>query len=187
MAHFDKTRCPFPPLPRSVSHWTAQPLKKYKEQEQAALFCYCVNQLGRVGEPFEVAMAPRRDADYDCVIRQKGSEGLYEFKPVQLKEWVNQEVNPTATLQGLLDKLRAKYRVSKRLLVAVYINRDVVIDLGQVKIQPLTVEQVWLYGVSRANQIAVNAFRSDGARFDGAVAYPQLRIDLLRPGGRRES
>ncbi len=168
--------------PKRIRHWNAQPLKKYKEQEQAALFCYCVNELGRVGEPFEVAMAPRRDADYDCVIRQKGTEGHFEFRPVQLKEWVPQEVNPTATLQGLLEELRTRYPVSKRLLVAVFINRDVVFDLSQVRIQPLTVEQVWLYRLKQENQIAVNAFRSDGERIDRALPYPQLRIDLLRPG-----
>ena len=68
---------------------------------------------------FDFAITQRQD--YDTVVRW-GNATNRMFTPVQLKEWVPNEVNPDASLANLIDKLE-KYVDSPDLNVCFYLKR----------------------------------------------------------------
>ena len=78
-------------------------LKWARERRDAALFCYGMAQ--RIGQP--VFLAPSEAQDYDFVATWV-YDGTRHFSPVQLKEVVPRELNPSASVQHTIDAL-AKY------------------------------------------------------------------------------
>lgn len=115
-------------------------LKPHLERRQAALFAY---GLGcRLQTRVYFAAASAENLDYDFVLSFRlGDEAHYW--PVQAKELVPDDINPTASLDGLLAKL-AKYGPAPHLCVAVYMNRRV--RPTSIPISTLRVGSLWLVG-----------------------------------------
>jgi hypothetical protein len=68
-----------------------------------------------------------------------------------LKEWVPDVLNPSATLQGELDKL-SKYADSCDLVVAFHLNRNATVDPSELIFSNLVIGALWLYGATDAAQ-----------------------------------
>src|SRR5437870_13468265 len=72
-------------------------LRKQRESRDAAIFTYLVGRALSV----EMFFAREEAADYDFVVRWRAN-GQLHFCPVQLKELIPADLNPVATLDGLL-------------------------------------------------------------------------------------
>lgn len=115
-------------------------LKPHLERRQAALFAY---GLGcRLGTRVLFAAAPAENLDYDFVLVFRLGDEIHHW-PLQVKELVPTDINPTATLTALLAKL-SKYGIAPRLCVCVYVNRRV--PAASLSISPLTIGSLWLFG-----------------------------------------
>ena len=56
-----------------------------------------------------------------------------------------EELNPQASFESELSKL-AKYTSSSELCVAYYLNRQFHLDLKELRIPPLNIAELWLFG-----------------------------------------
>lgn len=131
-----------------IAQWRVGPLAKYLEREQAAWFCWL---LSRRAPDFLWQFSHEPASNYDCILRcdiPGGERPL--FKPVQLKELVSSSLNPSTTLQDEIGKLQ-KYGASPNLVVAIHINRRVTINFQTLKIPPLGIGQLWIFGNASAN------------------------------------
>jgi hypothetical protein len=115
-------------------------LRKAHESRQAALFAF---GLG-VALDAPVQYAQSEEQDYDAVVRYRLDSGV-SYLPVQLKEWVPDFLNPSATLQTELDKL-AKYVDSADLAVAFYLNRDATVKTLDLKLPRGSIGGLWFFG-----------------------------------------
>jgi hypothetical protein len=77
--------------------------------------------------------------------------GSKVFTPVQIKELAPPDVNPTASIEDELEKLK-KYVSSSDLVVAMHINRPISLDFATLKIPRLTIGQLWFFGALHPNQ-----------------------------------
>lgn len=115
-------------------------MKPHLERRQAALFAYGLGRRLQTRVAFAAASA--ENLDYDFVIAFRlGDEGHYW--PLQVKELVPDDINPNASLDGLLAGL-AKYSHAPRLCVAVYVNRRV--GPSPITISSLKVGSLWMVG-----------------------------------------
>ena len=90
------------------------------------------------------------DVDYDCVIRWLHND-VANYAPVQLKEFVPDDLNPTASIDDELSKL-SKYATSPDLVVALFFNRALRINLSGIKIPALPIGELWLFGNKSPDQ-----------------------------------
>ena len=130
----------------TASLWT-HGLRPFGEGRQAALFCYGMSQA--MSRRVDFAMVEVQD--YDAVARFTDNHGALVFTPIQLKEWVPDFLNPSATLQNELDKLD-KYIDSEDLVVAVHMNRTTTIHLPELIIPRGRIGELWLYGAADSTQ-----------------------------------
>lgn len=115
-------------------------LKKYRERRDAAVFTYGMG-LGKV-----VAMeyATEESSDYDFVA--KWSEGdTQHFCPVQLKELVPEDLNPTTSLSELMAGL-TNYSAKTATVLAVKLNRRSSLELPT-KVD-VAFSQLWFFWAS---------------------------------------
>lgn len=133
---------PLDELHYKVSSLRTHALRKAGESRQAALFAYGLGQVLRAPVAFAVSEAK----DYDAVVKYPAN-GAITYLPVQLKEWVPEFLNPSATLQGELDKL-SKYTDSKDLAVAIHLNREATIHLSDLTLPQGSIGGLWLYGAT---------------------------------------
>jgi len=118
-------------------------LKPFREARDAALFAHGMSAyLGA-----RVLFSPTERDDYDFVTCVE-YEGTSYFTPVQLKELVPADLNPGASLEGLLAKLRAKPVYSNTAL-AIRLNRDMKgFGFSADDFVGLPFREVWLYWAS---------------------------------------
>lgn len=64
---------------------------------------------------------------------------------MQLKEAVPHDVNPSASVQGIVDAL-AKYSDSSELTVAIHLNQRSYFDPGELSIPDLRIAALWIFG-----------------------------------------
>ena len=100
----------------------------------------------------EIWVAHQEDGDYDAVAAYRDVEGIH-YTPIQLKELVPEHLNPAATLQSELTKLR-KYRDSRDLAVAFMVNRLTRIVPAELDVTGIEVGEVWLYGAIDEDQVS---------------------------------
>ena len=115
-------------------------LRKAHESRQAALFALGLGIA--LDTPVQYAHSENRD--YDAIVRYQLVSGV-NYLPVQLKEWVPDFLNPSATLQNELDKL-TKYVDSSDLAVAFYLNRDATINIQDLRLPYDSVGGLWFFG-----------------------------------------
>ena len=115
--------------------------KTHREIWQAALFSHGMSvALSLPSLEFAIA----EENDYDCVVRWIDAETEH-YAPVQLKEVVPADLNPTATIESEIAKL-TKYASSPELVVALFFNRAGRFDLARIKVPSLTIGQLWMFG-----------------------------------------
>lgn len=125
--------------------------KKYLELKQAALFAYFISH-SVIKVPIAYAMCEAED--YDCVVWWKvdgTASGKSRYAPVQLKEIVPPEINPSASIESELTKLK-KYATSDHTIVAVHINQTGYVEYSSIQKPQTSVAEVWLYASMTANQ-----------------------------------
>lgn len=145
-------------------------LRPYGEGRQAALFCYGMSQA--MSRRVDFAMVEVQD--YDAVARYTDDQGELVFTPIQLKEWVPDFLNPSASLQNELDKLD-KYVDSEDLAVAIFMNRTTTIHLSELILPRGRIGELWLYGCADSNQsrwMFIGDLLSDKPRYF-EFSYPE--------------
>jgi hypothetical protein len=118
-------------------------LKPYREGRDAALFCYGMGLA--IGH--ELRYAPIEKRDYDFVATWDQDDGRH-FCQVQLKELVPAELNPSITLNALLESIAAKRLQPSQTVLAIRLNRRGQIDLKSVQLPRLPFAQLWYFWAS---------------------------------------
>jgi hypothetical protein len=114
-------------------------LKKYREWRDGALFTYGMG----VAQGKEMLYATEESSDYDFVVAWAG-ESEHLFCPVQLKELVPADLNPRATLEGLLNGLPI-YSAGSDTVLAVKLNRRGKMDRTKIRLPPIPFKQLWFF------------------------------------------
>lgn len=127
------------PIAEKVLRLRTQGLREFHERRQAAIFCYGMSCLH--GGPIQYA--PVESADFDCIARWRDGD-ILNYAPIQTKELVPADLNPTATLDEELKKL-TKYVDSSDLVVAFYLNRNGRIEFPTIRVPRLNVAELWMF------------------------------------------
>ena len=135
---------PMQMLPSVVSNLRRRDVRHIGEARRCALFCYGVGKALGV----KVLFADHESEDYDYVGLYRTGK-IFNFVPIQMKEFVPTSVNPTTQLQAELDKL-SKYKDSSNLIVAVHVNRTGLLNLSHLHISHLKIKELWFFG-AKAN------------------------------------
>lgn len=171
------------------ARFTSKERKKIRETLQAGYLAFMVKHMS--GSNAEVTVAVEELEDFDCTLKSvNGDETVY--RPVQLKELPSKESNPSdLSLQELLDDLK-KYVSSPELIVSIWINRNVRIDLSQVVITGLTFQQLWLVGDRPDGAVTMHggiiADWNVGRIREGVIIHGKHRIRTIsfKAGGREK-
>lgn len=134
-------------LPYEVSSLRTRELRPFQERRLGALFFFLMGQV----EQTKVTFAHTEKADYDFVGHYERDD-YHHFVPVQMKELVPDFLNPTASLQGLIDGLKKKYVDSADLTVAISINRVTKFAPGELNLDGLNLMGLWLFGSTAPDQ-----------------------------------
>jgi hypothetical protein len=137
-------------LPEEVKELRTNSLKPHRELRQAALFCYGMGQ--RLGQT--VYLAPSEQQDYDFVatwVSKVTRHWTRHYSPVQLKEVVPHDRNPSASIQGIVNEL-SKYADSAELTVAIHVNQNSHFDPRALRVPPLKIAALWAFGALSADQ-----------------------------------
>ena len=116
-------------------------LKKHKEGREAALLCHGIGTcvLGKT-----VFFSPSEASDHDFVSRWQ-TDKIDHYAPVQLKEWVPAQINPSITLNNVLSGLK-KYTDSRDMIVGIYSNRMGRFQFSDIECPPLGLAGIWIFG-----------------------------------------
>jgi hypothetical protein len=117
-------------------------LKEYREKRDAAIFTYGMG----VVQGAKIVYAPVERSDFDFVTMWH--EGTVQhFCAVQLKELVPEHLNPTASLQSLIDSTM-RYSPSTDTIPAVKLNREGRAGLNELNLTGVPFKQVWFFWAS---------------------------------------
>ena len=130
-------------LPTKVKNLRTNPLKWSRQLREGALFCYGMSQ--RIGQTVFLSPSEDEDRDYDIVASWTVDE-THHLAPVQLKTLVPHDLNPSASVQQVVDALGKKYTDSADLTVAIYLNRQIHFDPSRVVIPSLKLAGLWVFG-----------------------------------------
>lgn len=121
--------------PRLLNKWA-------NEARQAGIFSYGMELL--VGKTIGFAMNDVENSEVDFVaIFSEGDTA--NFVPIQLKEWVPENVNPNQSLEHIYSKLRS-YSNQTDLTIAIYVCRDVNLKFEEIKLLGTQFAGVWIFG-----------------------------------------
>ena len=134
-------------LPPKIANLRTNDLKEARERRDAALFTLGMGR--RLGT--KMVFAPVEDSDYDFVVAWVADETL-KYCPVQLKELVPDELNPSATLAALFGKIKLSYPTSSETVVAIHVNKVGTLDVRTLEVPSLPVGEVFLFGAISPDQ-----------------------------------
>lgn len=132
--------------PKKIKNLRTNELKQWREARDAALFCYGMSQ--RLGYPIYFAKGESQDYDF---VASWVIDDVRHYTPVQLKEVVPTDLNPTASLQAVIEDLLI-YGDSKDLTVAVRHNQRTYFEPSALKIPQLKIASLWIFAATEANQ-----------------------------------
>ena len=112
----------------------------YGARRQAALFCYGMSCL--IGSP--VAYAPVRTGEFDCIARWMIGHKPH-FMPVKLKEFLPGDEDPIGLL-GTEFAVTPEDDPDPQLCVAIYLNRQLRLDLAALDRSKLAIAELWAFG-----------------------------------------
>ena len=165
---------PLHELRREAATLRTRELRPYGEGRQAALFCYGMSRV--IGSPVEFAQC--EEQDFDVIARYRVDDEI-RYVPIQLKEWVPQEVNAEATLSVELAKLD-KYADSQNLVVAFHLNRNATIQFSELRLPKTKIGALWFFGAREPTQR--DWWLIGNLLNDGAVAH-EFQYPGALPGG----
>ena len=160
--------------PSRIKSLRTNGLKEAREQREAALFCVGMSQ--RIGQA--VYFASHEDQDFDFVASWAIGNSQY-LTPVQLKEVVPASLNPSATIDSVIQSLE-KYADSSDLTVAIHLNQAGQFELEALKLQHLQLASVWVFAAVTADQSLWNLwgnFTEDGP-YRTQFSYPAEALPL---------
>lgn len=122
-------------------------LKQEREMRDAALFCIGMSE--RLGLP--IRFAPVEDEDFDFVATCSIEQTLC-FCPIQLKEVPPEDLNPTSSIDDVLNSL-PKYSNARDLTIAIRLNRAIRFDSALVAVaEDLAIGGLWVFGCISPDQ-----------------------------------
>jgi hypothetical protein len=134
-------------LPPTVKHLRTNLLKAHRERRDAAIFCLGMSQVLNT----EVRFSPTEAEDYDFVATWEMDDARH-FCPIQLKEFVSNELNPKATIQAVLCSL-SKYADSADITVAIKLGRNFRFEPSDLELPSgLSIAALWVYGAIAQDQ-----------------------------------
>jgi hypothetical protein len=154
-------------LPDRVKRLRTNDSKRYREGRDAAVFTYGMSVVH--GGPVYYATEERDDYDFVALWADQDTQ---HFTPVQLKELVPADLNPTATLEDLVTRLADSVAPSQTVL-AVKLNRRGQFDLDKITLPKLPWSEVWFFWSSSPDQ-------SQWSIWGDALTTP-IRIDFEYP------
>jgi len=140
----------------AVRHFTGSQKREYLEEYQAGFLAFMLKHIltkQTTSLNMEISVHTKEFGDCDCVIKRIVGGNPAEYKLVQLKQLPNHATNSQIELQTIINGLQNKY---KNRIVAIWVNRDIQIDLSKLKLGGLTIEQLWLFGVSATEGITLH-------------------------------
>jgi hypothetical protein len=130
-----------PPKERALR---TNPLKRFRESREAALFCYGMSQ--RSGR--RIGFAPHEAQDHDFVATWI-VDNERQFLPVQLKSAVTHDGKNCATLEKVIAGLEGKYAPAPKLTIAIYLTQRVRFVPSELKVPEIPVGALWVFaGIS---------------------------------------
>lgn len=132
--------------PSRIKSLRTNGLKVLREQREAALFCVGMSQ--RIGQT--VYFACHEDQDFDFVASWVIGDSQH-FARVQLKEVVSKSLNPSATVESVIQGLE-KYTDSSDLTVAIHLNQPGRFEPIALRVQHLKVASVWVFAAATDDQ-----------------------------------
>lgn len=130
-------------LPKQVRTLRTNELKPWREFREGCLFAYGLSVHS--AQEVLIAKAEKQNCDYDCVLRWVDPDKGVHYGPVQIKEVVPDELNPTTSVQTVVDKLTA-YAGDPKLTVALHLNRKVEFAPTELSIPKLQLGALWVFG-----------------------------------------
>jgi hypothetical protein len=128
-------------------HLRTSSLKPVRERRDAAIFC--VGMAEHLDTP--VRFSPVEEQDYDFVTTLQLKDERHYF-PVQLKEFVPSDLNPSQSMQDVVNGL-SKYTDSMDLTVAIKFNRAARFEPTSLHIpQTLCIGGLWVFGAISEDQ-----------------------------------
>jgi len=109
---------------------------------QAGIFTYGMEKL--TSKRISFAMNDVEDSEVDLVALFAEDE-IINFVPVQLKEWVPENIDQKHSLDKIYIKLR-EYALQSELTVAIYVCRDVKLKIDEVRLHGTQFSGVWIFG-----------------------------------------
>jgi hypothetical protein len=122
-----------------VRHLRTNDLRKVRELRAACLFCHGMSEL--TGQKYAVAHSEA--VDYDAVATWI-NEDTQSFAPIQLMEVPPTALNPTASIQEVINGL-AKYPGSEDVTVVVHLNQRTRFLPSELTIPPLRLAALWVF------------------------------------------
>jgi hypothetical protein len=147
-------------------------LKSYREARDAALFTYGMSSLtGRT-----IYLAPVEKSDYDFVTLWQ-EEGTRYFQPVQLKELVPHDLNPSATLERLFMSIRRKYPKQSSTALVIKLGRAGQFPLQSMQLTGLPFMETWYLWAASPDQSRWEIYGlMDGAPVRHVFEYPRVAV-----------
>ncbi len=133
-------------IPDSIRNLRTRGLKRERELWMAFLLAYGLR--GRAGRPF--LLADDEESDHDVVLATVQND-LPLFFPVQLKEVVPEDLNPTASVQNVIDTAISK-RSYRDTLLAIKITQNYRFDPFGLVVPPFSFAGIWIFGAISPDQ-----------------------------------
>ncbi len=169
--------------PETVKHLSQAEKNVILEKHQAG-YLALLSKRHSEGFGVDVKVAYGEIADCDCVIRAVDPVRGTVYKLTQLKQLPPEEVNPSATLQRLMDGFKAQYRDPNNLIVAVWINRNSKVSFEELDFTGVGVEQLWFFGDSVTGDLTLDGGQvADlllGLRWSSRLNGLELQIQPMR-------
>lgn len=132
--------------PASVKQLRTNELKPIRELRELCLFCYGWSQID--GQNFNVGHAEAQDFDGVAMWVVGNNQ---HFAPIQIKEVVPRELNPTASIQAVVNGL-TKYVDSEDLTVVVHLNQVTKFSPLELRVPPLKIAALWVFAAINVHQ-----------------------------------
>jgi hypothetical protein len=126
--------------PPKIANLRTNKLKSDRERWEAALFCYGMSK--RLGSTVYLGPGEAADSDFIALVRADDENALV---PVQLKEVVPSDINPTASISQVIAGLQ-KYTNSPELTVAIHLNRAGRFDPELVPLPTVKLAGLYVFG-----------------------------------------
>jgi len=133
---------PLEKYPEKVRDLRTRDLRSFGESRQCAIFCFGMHEIFDL----DVSYANSEESDYDFVACYRDGD-TNNFVPIQMKEFVPEDIDPKAVLEREISKL-SKYADSRDLCVAIHLNRATRINFNDVAVPELNIRELWLFGAT---------------------------------------